>query len=59
MSCVPKLTTHPPPAMLTVGFRVRVATRPGELVYIVGDCEDLGGWNSDKGIALERSDEEP
>ncbi|KAI0230939.1 Glycerophosphocholine phosphodiesterase GPCPD1 [Lamellibrachia satsuma] len=44
--------------MLEVCFSVRVNTKLGESVYVVGNCDELGGWNPNKGTALERSTEE-
>ena len=41
---------------LDVTFRVRVETKPGEVVGVVGDCPQLGNWKPEhaKILKMER-----
>ena len=35
-------------------FSVRAKTRPGEIVCLVGDSEELGKWNPQKAVQMRR-----
>ena len=35
-------------------FSVRAKTRPGEVVYLVGNSEELGKWNPQRAVQMRR-----
>lgn len=56
---VPEPTWTPPPCetptVVDVTFEVRVRTQFGQNVKVVGDADELGGWNTNEGVSLSAS----
>ena len=35
-------------------FNVEAETGPGEVVCVTGDCDELGNWDPDKAVKLQK-----
>lgn len=39
-------------ANVSVDFCIQYFTRPGQDIYVLGNCNELGHWNVEKGVKL-------